>query len=345
MAKNYGLDITDKKDLVGICYTMWFNAIFGNGTDEIKDVPNVSELLKTYKFSKEKGFYKDNGETSNKLTYFHFWAEPEQGYYRSTDKAAHRHNLELLQAAGVDFLVLDYTFATGDAYAPGTSAWRTYIDGPMNALLDTICEMRGEGKKTPYVVLWPNDETMFGHMKEHYLDVEKWKDCFVYWDGKPFIMRWQAKNMTYDDLTVRAMYGLQGKVKTGQWSFLEIDNSKTVSYDENGEPEHMTACVASQMNYMSYTDCAKGRDNGEFWHSQWQNVFDVHPKIVTVTWWNEWAAQLYHFDGAGYIFTDNFNEEFSRDVEPMKGGHGDTYYKWLIEYIRAYKNHEACPEI
>lgn len=341
-----GLDITNKTDLVGICYTMWFNAIFGNGTGEIKNVPNVSELLKEYKFSKEKGFYKDNGQTKNQETAFHFWAEPAQGYYRSTDKQAHRNNLTLLAAANVDFLVLDYTFAQAPTYAPGTSAWKTYIDGPMNALLDTIMEMRAEGKKTPYVVLWPNDDTMFGYMKSYYLDQEKWADCFVYWDGNPFIMRWQKKgNNTYDGLTVRAMYGLQGKVSTGQWSFLEIDNSKTVSYDANGKAEHMTCCVASQRNYMSYTDMAEGRDGGKFWNKQWKNVFNVHPKIVTITWWNEWAAQLYNIPGAGYIFTDNFNQEYSRDIEPMKGGHGDQYYKWLIEYVSAYKNHEKCPEL
>ena len=26
--KQYGLDITSKTDLVGICYTMWFNAVY-----------------------------------------------------------------------------------------------------------------------------------------------------------------------------------------------------------------------------------------------------------------------------------------------------------------------------
>lgn len=29
--KQYGLDITDRQDLVAICYTMWFNAIHGHG--------------------------------------------------------------------------------------------------------------------------------------------------------------------------------------------------------------------------------------------------------------------------------------------------------------------------
>ena len=27
---NYGLDITNRTDLVGICYTMWFNAVLGS---------------------------------------------------------------------------------------------------------------------------------------------------------------------------------------------------------------------------------------------------------------------------------------------------------------------------
>ena len=54
-------------------------------------------------------------------------------------------------------------------------------------------------------------------------------------------------------------------------------------------------------------------------------------------------AQLYYFDSPGYVFTDNFNQEYSRDIEPMKGGHGDQYYRWLCEYIRAYRAGEDCP--
>ena len=90
---------------------------------------------------------------------------------------------------------------------------------------------------------------------------------------------------------------------------------------------------------------AHGRDGGRFWNRQWQTAFEVHPKIVTVTWWNEWCAQLYKVDGVGYIFTDNFDIEHSRDIEPMEGGHGDQYYKWLCEYIRAYRAGEPCPDL
>ena len=43
--------------------------------------------------------------------------------------------------------------------------------------------------------------------------------------------------------------------------------------------------------------------------------------------------------------TDNYNEEYSRDIEPMEGGHGDMYYQWTKQYVAAYKNLEKCPTL
>lgn len=43
------------------------------------------------------------------------------------------------------------------------------------------------------------------------------------------------------------------------------------------------------------------------------------------------------------LFVDNYTREYSRDIEPMEGGHGDQYYQWLKEYIRAYRALEECP--
>lgn len=345
---NFGLEIKDKKDLVGICYTMWFNCIFGNDDEPIENVRNVTELCKEYTFTTKNGFMNDKGETKNDSPYFHFWAKPAQGYYRSTDKNAHVNSLRLLQKAGVDFLVLDYTYASvNGGWGPGTDSWNTYIGGPLTVLLDAIVELRENGEKTPYILLWPNDSSMFEPLLDNFILKDKWKDCFVYWDGKPFILNWYDRGETYrDDVTVRSMYGLQRKLHTNrQWSYLEHDNTLTIGRNEKGEAEHMTTCVAAQLNYMSFTDCAQGRDGGRFWNKQWRNAFEVHPKIVTVTWWNEWAAQLLPIEGWGYGFTDNFNRDYSRDIEPMEGGHGDLYYRWLCEYVRAYKNHEACPTL
>ena len=339
---SYGLDITNRSDLVGICYTMWFNAVLGSGHTPIENVPNVTEMTEKYGWSEQYGFG-DASEQHNDIGAFHYWGKPAQGYYRSTDKAALRRNLTLLQQAGVDFLIADFTFVGGNT-VNNKPFWDSHVEYSSIALLDTIVEMRAEGLKTPYVVMWPNSPDAFPVFYEKFYGQKKWKDCFVYRDGKPFILHWNYKTSETDLFTTRGMYGLQGKVRAGQWSYLEPDNRTTVCYDADGNAEQVGVSVAMQATYMSDTTTAHGRQGGRFWHAQWQTAFDVHPKIVTLTWWNEWCAQLFCVGGR-YVFTDNFNQEFSRDIEPMQGGHGDLYYKWLCEYVRAYKAHEPCPAL
>ncbi len=339
---SYGLDITNRTDLVGICYTMWFNAVLGSGEGPIENVPNVTEMTEKYGWSEQYGF--GNAEKQhNDIGAFHYWGKPAQGYYRSTDKAAIRRNLTLLQQAGVDFLIADFTFVGGNTHK-NKQFWDSHVEYSSIALLDTIVEMRAEGLSTPYVVMWPNSPDAFPVFYEKFYGVDKWKDCFVYRDGKPFILHWNYKTSETDLFTTRGMYGLQGKVKKGQWSYLEPDNRATICYDADGKPEHVGVSVAMQSTYMSCTETAHGRQGGRFWHSQWHTAFETHPKIVSLTWWNEWCAQLFCVDGR-YVFTDNFNVEFSRDIEPMQGGHGDLYYRWLCEYVRAYKAHEPCPAL
>jgi len=37
------------------------------------------------------------------------------------------------------------------------------------------------------------------------------------------------------------------------------------------------------------------------------------------------------------VFIDQYNQEYSRDIEPMVGGHTDNYYYQLIDNVRKYK--------
>jgi hypothetical protein len=41
-----------------------------------------------------------------------------------------------------------------------------------------------------------------------------------------------------------------------------------------------------------------------------------------------------------YYFIDQYNQEFSRDIEPMSGGHTDNYYYQLMANVRKYKGME-----
>ncbi len=86
-------------------------------------------------------------------------------------------------------------------------------------------------------------------------------------------------------------------------------------------------------------DCdTTGRNFAE----QWDRALEIDPPFVFVTGWNEWIAGRFDrnapFHGSGPVtFVDQFNQEFSRDCEPMKGGHGDNYYYQLAAQIRRYK--------
>lgn len=79
---NYGLDIGSKKDLVGICYSTWFNPIVKYGGEKPK---NIAEILA-------------GKDTWGAVGQFHFWSEPALGYYRSDDRKIIRRHMELLQA-------------------------------------------------------------------------------------------------------------------------------------------------------------------------------------------------------------------------------------------------------
>ena len=67
------------------------------------------------------------------------------------------------------------------------------------------------------------------------------------------------------------------------------------------------------------------------------------PPFVMVTGWNEWIAGRFGKPGGPPEFVDQFDQEFSRDIEPMQGGHGDNYYWQLISNVRRYKGAPPIP--
>ncbi|WP_373516704.1 hypothetical protein [Pricia sp.] len=102
---------------------------------------------------------------------------------------------------------------------------------------------------------------------------------------------------------------------------------------------------------------------GLFFQEQWDRALEVDPEFVFVTGWNEWSAgrqemggnisqelQKWSFYPGAHLgkvgkelkegdvyFIDQYNQEYSRDIEPMKGGHMDNYYYQLMANVRRYK--------
>ena len=71
---------------------------------------------------------------------------------------------------------------------------------------------------------------------------------------------------------------------------------------------------------------------------QWDYALEVDPDFVFVTGFNEWVAQRNkEWVGTQNAFSDNFTDQYSRDIEPSKGVLKDHYYYQLVENIRRYK--------
>lgn len=82
-------------------------------------------------------------------------------------------------------------------------------------------------------------------------------------------------------------------------------------------------------------------EKGYNFREQWDRVFECDPKGVFITGWNEWRMgrfpEFIHYKNAAGVFVDQFCHEFSRDVEPMRGGHEDDYYFMLVDSLRKFK--------
>ncbi|MBO4327041.1 MAG: hypothetical protein J5950_07200 [Clostridia bacterium] len=100
---------------------------------------------------------------------------------------------------------------------------------------------------------------------------------------------------------------------------------------------------------------------GYAFDEQFGRALETDPPILMITGWNEWTAGRWGsapgtlnnpangqtiansykvIPGSGfndYYFVDNFNGEFSRDLEPVKGLFEDNYYCQLSDLVRKYK--------
>lgn len=298
----------------------------------------------------------------------HHWGEPELGYYRMTDPFVIRKHASMLVDAGVDVILFDTT------NSPMT--WKDEYE----ALCRTYTEMRAEGARTPYIgfitPFWNPVDVVNLLWKDLY-QPGLWKDLWFQWDGKPLLL---ADKAFFTDEAILSFFTFRkpmpdywdGPNGTDQWSWLEVF-PQHVFKNAAGEAEQMSVGVAQNAlpntpgpAPMSHKAGAMGRS----WHNgakdtradavhlglnfdeQWKRALEVNPKFIFVTGWNEWIAGRYtewskYTDADAYhpggLFVDQYTHEYSRDCEPMRGGHTDSYYYQLASWIRRYKGVRPMP--
>lgn len=297
------------------------------------------------------------GTPESPVSQFHYWGEPLFGYYASTDPWVARRHVEMLTSAGVDFLLCDAT----NAY--------TY-DAAWMVLLEALDEYQKAGWDVPKIAFYTNTKSLntMNHLWKTLYAKELYPNLWYSPAGKPMIVgipdaradMQEANDPSYLPMLPDTLME-KLDIRWSQWP--------NKPYREDGypwmewtypQPVHsgvMNVSIAQhpQLPFSdSWFDRTRNRGRGYNvttgvndadqsrlglnFQSQWDTAIREKEKLNTVfiTGWNEWVAQKLVIDGKIY-FVDCFNEEFSRDAEPMKGGYEDAFYLQMMDNIRRFK--------
>ncbi len=283
----------------------------------------------------------------------HFWGEPLYGFYLNSDPWVIRRHAHLLAQAGVDTLIFDTTNAI------------TYRDVYFK-ICEVFRQIRAEGGRTPQIAFMVNTEAARS-AQEIYEDLYQpglYQELWFRWQGRPLMICDPEKASP----EVRAFFTL----RRAHWPFTQVDTPyawhweaaypQVYGYTTDPKiPEEVNVSVAQNLRQSDakVTNMSNGDARGRSFHNgsedtsagailhgfnfqeQWERALKLDPPFVMVTGWNEWAAGRFARPGHGVVFVDQFNEEYSRDIEMMKGGHGDDYYYQLVANVRRYKGMPA----
>ena len=100
---------------------------------------------------------------------------------------------------------------------------------------------------------------------------------------------------------------------------------------------------------------------GIYFQERWDEALKADPPFIYINDWNELTSGKYNPKDRpalpgdtgettpfmrrdnNYYFVDQYNAEFNRSIQPMKGGYTDNYYMQMVENIRRYKGVRPIP--
>ena len=291
---------------------------------------------------------------------FHWWSEPKLGYYRSDDPFVIRKHAQLLSDAGIDVVIFDVTNAF------------TY-DATFLKICEVFMQIRGEGGRTPQIafITHSNPSRVVKHLYDVLYAKNLYPELWFRWKNKPLILS-DSEGLEAgirDFFTFRTSWAwTRGQKWFGdgkdKWPWLDHTPQQPGWDDNPGKPEEI--CVEAAEHPISNIGrsfhagheppiAEQHPEQGLYFAEQWKRALQVNPEFIFVTGWNEWIAQRFVSkkgavslaghrltEGDSY-FIDTYSQEFSRDLEPMRGGHGDAFYYQLVANVRRFKGVRPPP--
>jgi hypothetical protein len=332
---------------VGIFYFLWLGQ---HGTDGPYD---ITKILAT----QPQAMTQPSNPAWGALGRAHHWGEPLFGYYLSDDPWVLRKHAQMLSDAGVDVVIFDVTNQ------------HTYPKA-YTRLCEVFTQVRCDGGRTPQIAFlcpfWDPPrvaDQLYANLYKPGLYSELW----FRWQGKPLILADPDKV----NPNLRGFFTFrkpqpdyfQGPTGPDQWGWLEI-YPQHVFRNAAGQPEQMTVGVAQNAQGKRLCAFSEKDTYGRSWHDgakdprpdavnlglnfaeQFEHALRQDPQFIFITGWNEWFAGRFAEFGdrrEPVMFVDEFTQEYSRDIEPMKGGHFDNYYYQMVAFIRRFKGVRKPP--
>ncbi len=338
---------------------------------------NTTEFMKLY--PEAKNDYQ-NAAWPQKYSRYCFWNEPIYGYYRTTDTWVLRRQAELLANLGVDVVFNDHTNGSltfEEGYMALFETWQAArADGVASPDISFIFPFTSSSGSNLA------EQQLGADIYANIYETDKYSDMWFMWDGAPMVMgsysyftNTEIKN-TFTWRRAQSKYVASDD--TNRWGWLST-YPQALHYKDsadmaNGNVEQITVGVACNHDYVNGVITAMNGNNpmgrsytstypdrylvegesaslyGYFFQEQFDYALEVDPQVVFITGWNEWHAwrqpdtSVWATDRNVYnALVDQFDNEYSRDIEPTKGELKDHYYYLAANYIRQYKGCNPIP--
>lgn len=346
---------------VGIFYFIWqgahgYDQHSGGVPDEGVMKKSPSDTISPYDITKLLAANAENPKYGP-VHAFHHWGEPYFGYYLPDDEWIIRKHAQMLSDAGVDVLILDVTNAA--IYLP-----------QVTKIAQTYRAMRNEGLSTPSIsfIVNSNPVKTVNRLFDNIYSKNLFSDLWFYWKGKPLLLappEGQSEQVK-EFFNIRQSWAWSKGQKwfgdgKDKWTWVDHTPQSYGWHESAEKAEQISVSIAEHpmsnigRSFHDGKQPAQHRSGeGLYFAEQWKRALEVDPEFVFITGWNEWVAMRFD-NGASKnflgkpiekgetYFVDLYNEEFSRDAEPVKGGIADNYYYQMINNIRQFKGSRPVP--
>ena len=346
------------KKSVGMFYFLWLGS-----EKRMSGKYNITRLLK----ERPDDLWDTNGTPDSPVNTFHYWNEPLFGYYRSDDKWVIAKHMEMLALAGVDFLYLDatnalpYPDASRALFEVLNATYDKGIPAPKAAYytnshsIQTAKQVYELFYKNPeYDRVWYRPDGVHPLIIGNFTPESDAAEAALRSDSyKPEPLPEEMR--AFFDLRV-SQWPNEPYKKDGfpwmEWIYpqpvhTQPDGTRIMNVSLAQHPQlPFSASITDRSrnwgrgyNFETKENVEADSRKGTNFQSQWDTVLANKDKVdnVFVTGWNEWIAIKLDLGDGKPWFVDCATEEFSRDIEPMKGGYEDAFYLQLCDNIRRYK--------